>query len=156
MPFLISRTIPQLRPGLGYSLSHWLRFLLVVWRLPSSAFSFSWWTTPEATCLFCLIPSPSWLATGKSLPLLFLVVRDNCREALFLLFPGMVGLSGLLFLLAILPLKYHTVLLAKLASHNWKISQDSFRLVLNCDMYKYIVDNASWRDIYCWGPRLGD
>ena len=73
---------------------------------------------PEATCLFCLTPSPRWLATGKSLPLLFLVVRDDCREALFLLFPGMVGLSGLLFLLAILPLQYHTVLLAKLASHN--------------------------------------
>jgi len=30
----------------------------------------------------------------------------------------MVGLSGLLFLLAILPLQYHSVLLAKLASHN--------------------------------------
>ena len=45
------------------------------------------------------------------------ILTQNHREALFLLYPGMVGLSGLLFLLAILPLQSHLVLLTKL-THN--------------------------------------
>ena len=50
-------------------------------------------------------------ATQKS------ILTENPREALLLLFPGMVGFSGLLFLLAILPLQSHLVLLEKL-THN--------------------------------------
>ena len=45
------------------------------------------------------------------------ILTQNYREALFLLYPGMIGFSGLLFLLAILPLQSHLVLLAKL-THN--------------------------------------
>jgi len=56
---------------------------------------------------------------GGNLPVLLdpLSKLVGYREALLLLFPGMIGFSGLLFLLAILPLQSHLVLLAKL-THN--------------------------------------
>jgi len=56
---------------------------------------------------------------GGNLPVLLdpLSKLVGYREALLFLFPGMVGFSGLLFLLAILPLQSHLVLLEKL-THN--------------------------------------